>query len=1203
MEKSMSKKVVSFILVICMVISFVPISDDFFDYNKVAAADSSNTFHVSGTKILDANGNEFIMRGINHAHVWYTDQLDTAIPAIANTGSNCVRLVFSDGKHANYESGGWSNPATTASEMENAIKKCIDNKLIPIVEVHDATGVDDVGALRDCANYWTQSDIKNVLKTYEKYVILNIANEWYGEHDQNSVWKNGYKEVIPTIRNAGINNMIMVDSAGWGQASDVLINDCTEVFNSDPNKNVVFSSHMYSCYNSDDKLTSLIDGVLAKNVPLVIGEFGWKHSYVNVSYKKIMSYCKEKGVGYIAWSWKGNGGSDECLDMANSWDGSSLTNWGSEAVEDIKNTSEICSIFGGSVKRISLSPSSASFKTGEASDVTATINNLESNSVTSASCNGKTLSNGSDYSVSGSSITIKKSFLSSLSTGTSKITFNFSNSQSAVFTVTVSDDSVITTKETTLWEGSTDLDNWNGMVSIDGSLNVDWSKANLKVYYDNGSSTQLQLAYNDSNGDWQTIVDYVGASSSPYTFELTADQLSALKSAKGIFVKGTGATVTKVTAVNPDAQDVDADVKFSKTTGTFVTVAPKDIDVTMELNGKTLTSAACSGKTLTAGSDYTVSGESLSIKKSFLSTLSVGSHTIVFNFSDSKTIEFNVTVSDEEMQYDSVVLYEGSFATGNFDDMLEIKRGMGAWDHATLRLEYSITSGAGELQLAYADEKNCSWTYMLGTEKESTVAVTGTEKEFELTDEQIVNLENCQRFYFKGKNLVIKKIEIVGGKLGGDFDKNHTTKTMWSGSKNMTSWDDILQIKGGIGNVPEGSAIRCDFDFLDPTTPGAVLQLACNVGEEFVTVVRNVDARSDSYVFRLTSDMISTLANCDMVNFKGAGYTLKEVKLITPKTGDDDTKYISDCTISLANTSYTYTGSAIEPAVTVKDGSKVLTKGTDYTVTYSNNVNVGTATVTITGKGDYTGSAKKTFTIKEAVSDEKDISKCTVTLSNTSFAYTGKAVKPKVTVKNGSTVLTLNTDYLIRYIDNIDVGTAYVKISGKGNYTGSVTKSFTITDGSTKALSSCSISLNKTMFKSTGKAIKPRVIAKDGTKTLTAGTDYLVRYVDNVEPGTASVIIAGRGKYTGSVTKTFKILDSNAKDINQCTITLNKSSFSYTGKAVKPRVTVKDGSTVLTATVDYNVKYVNNVNKGTATVVISGTGKYQGVVNKTFKIV
>ncbi len=77
-------------------------------------------------------------------------------------------------------------------------------------------------------------------------------------------------------------------------------------------------------------------------------------------------------------------------------------------------------------------------------------------------------------------------------------------------------------------------------------------------------------------------------------------------------------------------------------------------------------------------------------------------------------------------------------------------------------------------------------------------------------------------------------------------------------------------------------------------------------------------------------------------------------------------KNISDCTITLSKTSYTYDGSAKKPTVTVKSGSTKLTEGTDYTVSYSNNTNVGTATVTITGKGNYTGSVKKTFTIENS---------------------------------------------------------------------------------------------------------------------------------------------------------------------------------------------------------------------------------------------
>ena len=199
--------------------------------------------------------------------------------------------------------------------------------------------------------------------------------------------------------------------------------------------------------------------------------------------------------------------------------------------------------------------------------------------------------------------------------------------------------------------------------------------------------------------------------------------------------------------------------------------------------------------------------------------------------------------------------------------------------------------------------------------------------------------------------------------------------------------------------------------------------------------------------------------------------------------------------------------------------------------------------------------------------------------------------------------MTLNTDYAVRYIDNIEVGTASVKISGKGDYTGSVTKTFTITASTSKNLSDCTISLSKTVYKSDGTARKPKVTITDGNTTLTLGTDYLVRYVDNIEPGTASVIIAGRGSYTGRITKTFTILDSNAKQISECEITLSKTTFTYTGNTCKPKVTVKDGDTVLTIGTDYNIRYVDNVNVGTATVVVSGTGKYQGIVYKTFSIV
>ncbi len=146
---------------------------------------------------------------------------------------------------------------------------------------------------------------------------------------------------------------------------------------------------------------------------------------------------------------------------------------------------------------------------------------------------------------------------------------------------------------------------------------------------------------------------------------------------------------------------------------------------------------------------------------------------------------------------------------------------------------------------------------------------------------------------------------------------------------------------------------------------------------------------------------------------------------------------LSDCTISSIS-AQTYTGSEIKPTVTVKDGTKTLVSGTDYTVSYTNNVNVGTATVAIAGKGNYSGTVNKTFTI-----NAKSVSSLTVS-SISAQTYTGSAIKPAVTVKNGSTTLVSGTDYTVAYSNNTNVGTATVTITGKGNYSGTKTISFNI---------------------------------------------------------------------------------------------------------------------------------------------------------------
>lgn len=296
-------------------------------------------FYINGTTLYDANGNPFVMRGINHAYAWYQDVEDTAIPAIKATGANCIRLVMADGQQ-------WSK--TSLSDIQRLIQKCEQNDLVAIVEVHDATGSDSIADLEKAAQFWIE--MKNALIGHEKTVILNIANEWGGAWD-GANWCNGYTTVIPMLRDAGIKNTIMVDCAGWGQYPKSIFDYGKQVAQSDKLSNTMFSIHMYEYAGGNEyDVKNNIDSALNIGYPVVIGEFGIRHTNGDVDEATIMSYCQQKSVGYLGWSWKGNSPELAYLDMAQDWAGNSLTEQGQtivHGVNGIKATSKVCSVFEG----------------------------------------------------------------------------------------------------------------------------------------------------------------------------------------------------------------------------------------------------------------------------------------------------------------------------------------------------------------------------------------------------------------------------------------------------------------------------------------------------------------------------------------------------------------------------------------------------------------------------------------------------------------------------------------------------------------------------------------------------------------------------------------------------------------------------------------------------------------------------------------
>ncbi|MDO5847463.1 MAG: hypothetical protein Q4Q20_04095 [Methanocorpusculum sp.] len=282
-----------------------------------------------------------------------------------------------------------------------------------------------------------------------------------------------------------------------------------------------------------------------------------------------------------------------------------------------------------------------------------------------------------------------------------------------------------------------------------------------------------------------------------------------------------------------------------------------------------------------------------------------------------------------------------------------------------------------------------------------------------------------------------------------------------------------------------------------------------------------------------------------------------------------------------------WTGSEIKPEVTARDGTKTLVKDTDYTVAYSDNINPGTAKVTVTGKGTYAGERTISFTIK------KELDKCQFD-SIPDQAWTGSEIKPEITVRDGDKILAENTDYTAVYTDNINTGTAKVTVTGIGVYSGTKAVSFEIKRG----IGTCVISSIPDQTWS-GSEIKPEITVRDGDKILAENTDYTAVYTDNINPGTAKVTVTGIGTYSGTKTVSFAI----KKDLNKGGEISPIRSQAYTGEPVTPKVTVRDGENLLVKDIDYTVSYQNNIKIGTAVVIVEGKNRYKGTIQGNFSII
>ena len=302
--------------------------------------------------------------------------------------------------------------------------------------------------------------------------------------------------------------------------------------------------------------------------------------------------------------------------------------------------------------------------------------------------------------------------------------------------------------------------------------------------------------------------------------------------------------------------------------------------------------------------------------------------------------------------------------------------------------------------------------------------------------------------------------------------------------------------------------------------------------------------------------------------------------------------------------SYEYTGKAIKPDVTVASSLGFnLRKDVHYSVDYSNNIEAGTAKITITGKGRYAGKIiEKTFKIS-ATTTIKTLT--SLSLSAYEYTYCGRKIIPGVSVKfNDGSTAKRGTDYTVSTSNNVDVGTATVTIKGIGDYTETLTATFTIIPRSITDQSDLTFSLPSTQYMYTGNKIKPEVaVSVEESFIPEKDTDYTVSYKNNVDPGIATVTITGKGNYTGKKILNFTISKEAGTKQTITSFTLTRYDIVYDGGRSYPGMMIKfsDNAKVQFGT-NCECEFKNNIDVGTASITVRGIGAYEGEMTEYYEI-
>jgi mannan endo-1,4-beta-mannosidase len=225
--------------------------------------------------------------------------------------------------------------------LDSALSRCIQQKMIPMLELHDVTCNNDTTAIINTANWFTQTNVKTILLKYQKWLMLNPVNEagyvmWNSNNETR--FRLMYQTIISNLRNAGLNMPLVLDASDCGQHLNLWKSIGTSLQNFDPKHNLIFSAHTYwtSYANTTTAITNLLNDAATWNIPVVLGEIANKQDdntgncIYTLDVAAVMQAAHNNNIGYLAWVWT----QDNCgaRQMTTNGNSNTLTSYGNTII-------------------------------------------------------------------------------------------------------------------------------------------------------------------------------------------------------------------------------------------------------------------------------------------------------------------------------------------------------------------------------------------------------------------------------------------------------------------------------------------------------------------------------------------------------------------------------------------------------------------------------------------------------------------------------------------------------------------------------------------------------------------------------------------------------------------------------------------------------------------------------------------------------